>query len=318
MTRKGITRRELLRGSAALGCIAGVPLSIAASGIAGGTARQQSGAPGSSSTSPTVPSPLKPPKTGRIPVAYPLSAGVVDIDFTGPWAVFGSVMLPGGDMTSPFQQYSIAATKAPLVTGSGMTVVPDYTFETAPQPKVIVIPAEESSEAMLKWIRKASVGADLTMSICVGAIVLAKTGLLDGKRATTHHGAYKFFAETYPKVKLIRGVRYVEEGNIATAGGLSCGIDLAMRVVERYYGQHLAEDTVDNLEYQGPGWKDASSNAIYAQLPAGPSCPVCGMPSDAAKKVTATYKGKIYYFCRMGEACKAAFDADPNKFAEAS
>src|SRR5208282_5508368 len=176
----------------------------------------------------------------------------------------GSVMPPGGDMTSPFQQYSVAETKAPLVTASGLTIVPDYTFETAPQPKVIAIPAQEAPEAMLQWIRKSSVGTDVTMSVCVGAIVLARTGLLDGKSATTHHDAYKHFANEFPKVHLIRGVRFVEEGNLATSGGLACGIDLAMRVVERYFGRQVAEDTAYNLEYQGQGWKDPNSNAIYA------------------------------------------------------
>jgi putative intracellular protease/amidase len=133
--------------------------------------------------------------------------GVVDIDFTGPGAIFGSVMLPGGDMTSPFHQYSVAETKAPSVTGSGLTVVPDYTFETAPQPQVIVIPAQKDSAVMLQWIRKSSVGADVTMSVCVGAYVLAKTGLLDGKSATTHHDAYKDFTKEFPKVHVVRGAR---------------------------------------------------------------------------------------------------------------
>jgi len=259
-----MNRRELLKRSAAAGFIAAVPFSRAAEKMAGlGDAARIGGA--DSSGSATTPNPLKPPKSGRITVAFPLFRGVVDIDFTGPWAIFGSVMLPGGDMTSPFQQYSVAATRAPLVTESGLTIVPDYTFETAPQPKVIVIPAQKDSEAMLQWIRKSSAGADVTMSVCVGAFVLAKTGLLDGKSATTHHDACKDFADEFPKIRVVRGVRFVEEGNLATSGGLACGIDLAMRVVERYFGRQVAEDTAYNLEYQGRGWKDPNSNAIYAQ-----------------------------------------------------
>jgi transcriptional regulator GlxA family with amidase domain len=224
-------------------------------------------------------------------------------------------MLPGGDMTSPFHQCSVAETNAPLVTESGLTVVPDYTFETAPQPKVIVIAAQHASEAMLQWIRKSSVGADLSMSVCVGAFVLARTGLLDGKPATTHHDAYKDFTNEFPKVHLVRGVRFVEEGNLATAGGLASGIDLALHVVERYFGRKVAEDTAYNLEYQGQGWKDPNSNAIYAQAL---TCPVCGMPSDSAKKATSIYKGKTYYFCQMGEVCKGKFDAAPDKYTEQS
>lgn len=259
-----MNRRELLMRSAAVGFISAVPFSLAAKSIAGLGVPALIGHADSSGSAAAA-NPLKPSKSGTIAVAYPLSRGVVDIDFTGPWAIFGSVMLPGGDMTSPFHQYSVAETKAPLVTGSGLTVVPDYTFETAPQPKVIVIPAQKDSEAMLQWIRKSSVGADVTMSVCVGAYVLAKTGLLDGKSATTHHDAYKNFANEFPKVHVIRGARFIEEGNLATSGGLACGIDLAMHVVERYFGRQVAEDTAYNLEYQGQGWKDPNSNAIYAQ-----------------------------------------------------
>ncbi len=292
--------------------MAAVPFSLAAKRIAGLGASAYGA---DSSGSAAAQNPLKPPKSGSIPVAYPLSRGVIDIDFAGPWGIFGSVMLPGGDMTSPFHQYSVAETKAPLVTASGLTVVPDYTYETSPQPKVIVIPAQDASEARLQWIRKSSVGADLTMSVCVGAYVLARTGLLDGKSATTHHDAYKDFADEFPKVHLVRGVRFVDEGNLATSGGLASGIDLALHVVERYFGRKVAEDTAYNLEYQGQGWKDPNSNAIYAQAL---TCPVCGMPSDAAKKATSIYKGKTYYFCQMGEVCKGKFDADPGKYAEQS
>jgi putative intracellular protease/amidase/YHS domain-containing protein len=314
MRRREITRRELLQGSAALGCMAAVPISLAAKRVAGLNAAPSMGGVASSGSA-AAQNPLKPPASGRIPVAYPLSRGVVDIDFTGPWAIFGSVMPPSGDMTSPFQQYSVAATKAPFISESGLTVVPDYTFETAPQPKIIVIPAQNTSEAMLQWIRKSSVGADLTMSVCVGAFMLAKTGLLDGKSATTHHDAYKEFANEFPKIHVVRGVRFVEEGNLATSGGLASGMDLALHVVERYFGRKMAEDTAYNLEYQGQGWKDANSNAIYAQAL---TCPVCGMSSDAAKKATSVYKGKTYYFCQMGEVCKEKFDAAPDEYAEQS
>ena len=145
--------------------------------------------------------------------------------------------------------------------------------------------------------------------------MLAKTGLLNGKSATTHHDANKDFANQFPKLHVMRGVRFVEEGNLATSGGLASGIDLALHVVERYFGRKVAEDTAYNLEYQGQGWKDPKTNLIYAEAAAGLHCPVCGMPSDPEKKFTSFYKGKTYYFCKMGELCKGAFDADSDKFA---
>lgn len=260
-----MNRRELLKKSAALGFMAAAPALAVAEGFAGRDGAAGIGGVDQSQSAPTGNS-LTPPKNKTIPVAYPLSAGAVEVDLTGPWGVFGSVMLPGKEMVMPFHQYTVAESRAPLRTDSGLTVVPDYTFETAPQPKIIVIPAQGNApEAMLPWIRKASAGADVTMSVCVGAFTLAKTGLLDGKSATTHHSAYKHFADQFPKVHLVRGVRFVDEGNLATAGGLTCGSDLAMHIVERYFGRKLAEDTAYYMEYQSLGWKDPSSNMVYAR-----------------------------------------------------
>jgi len=258
-----MNRRELLKKSAALGFMVAAPAVIVGEGFAG--RGESAGIKGDQSDSKPAASPLTPPKSGTIPVAYVLSAGAVEVDFTGPWGIFGSVMLPGKDMVMPFHQYTVAESKAPLRTDSGLNIVPDYTFETAPQPKLIVIPAQHSSPEMVQWIRKGSAGTDVTMSVCTGAFVLAKAGLLDAKSATTHHSAYKRFADQFPKVHLVRGVRFVDEGSVATAGGLTCGSDLAMHIVERYFGRKLAEDTAYYLEYQSVGWKDPSSNVIYAR-----------------------------------------------------
>src|SRR5271170_8197395 len=120
------------------------------------------------------------------------------------------------------------------------------------------------------------------MSVCTGAFVLARTGLLSGKSATTFHQAFDSFAMQYPDIKLIRGARFVEDGNLASSGGLTSGMDLAFRVVERYYGRQAAERTAYLLEYQGKGWQDPNSNEIYARKVAAaadgrPLCPVCSM-----------------------------------------
>jgi len=149
-----------------------------------------------------------------------------------------------------------------------MKIVPDYTLSNVPAPKVIVIPAQSGdTPAALQWIRKVSAHADLTMSICTGAFLLAKTGLLSGKSATTHHDGYAELAGRYPDIHVKRGYRFVDEGNIASSGGLTCGIDLAFHVVERYFGRKRALSTAFNMEYQGKGWMDASGadNAVYAK-----------------------------------------------------
>jgi len=192
--------------------------------------------------------PLKPPAQGSIPVAFLVSEGAVIIDFCGPWEVFQDVNIPGRQ-DPPFRLYTVSETTAPIHASGGMKIVPDYTLANAPAPKVIVIPAQsQPSEAVLEWIRKSTKNTDVTMSVCTGAFVLAKTGLLSGKAATTFHAAFRPFAMQFPDIQLKRGARFVEDGNLATAGGLSSGIDLALRVVERYYGREVAQKTAYDME----------------------------------------------------------------------
>jgi transcriptional regulator GlxA family with amidase domain len=262
--------------------------------------------------------PLKPPAQGSILVAFVISKGAQVIDFTGPWEVFQDVMVPGRT-DHPFHLYTVSESTSPIHASGGMKIVPDYTFENAPTPKVIVIPAQsEPSEATLEWIRKATKTTDVTMSVCTGAFVLAKTGLLSGKAATTYHGAFVRFANQFPDIHLKRGARFVEDGNLATAGGLSSGIDLALRVVERYFGRDIAQKTAYDLEYQGQGWMDPNSNQIYAEERVStnehPLCPVCGMGVDAATAPKSVFKGATYYFC--SDADKKTFDAGPDKFTD--
>ncbi len=263
---------------------------------------------------------LKPPDKGQIPVAFLISDGAVVIDFCGPWEVFQDVMIPGSD-EMPFHLYTVAETKKPIRTSGGMQIVPDYTIQNAPPPKVIVIPAQSApSPTILEWIRKSSKTTDVTMSVCTGAFVLAKTGLLNGKSATTYHGAFGSFAMKFPDIELKRGARFVENGNLATAGGLSSGIDLALRVVERYYGREVAKKTAYNMEYQGEGWMNPDSNQIYATSPVStpehPLCAVCGMDVDPTIAPKSVFKGATYYFCSEND--KKTFDAAPEKFITAA
>jgi YHS domain-containing protein len=154
------------------------------------------------------------------------------------------------------------------------------------------------------------------MSVCTGAFVLARSGLLSGKAATTYHGAFERFAMEFPDIQLKRGARFVESGNLATAGGLSSGIDLALRVVERYFGREVAQRTAYDLEYQGEGWMNPESNQLYATAPVStaehPLCAVCGMDVDPKNAPKSIFKGATYYFCSDDD--KKTFDAAPDKF----
>lgn len=210
--------------------------------------------------------PLKAPPAGNgvMNVAVIVSQDTVLIDFTGPWEVFANTMFDskgrpwkgGDDMIMPFHLYTVSDSQKPISAG-GLMVIPDYTFENAPKPRIIVIPAQMGrSEAQKKWLLENSKTADVTMSVCTGASMLAAYGLLDHQQATTHHMALQDMQAKYPRVEFVSGTRFVENDKVSTAGGLTSGIDLALHVVERYYGRETAQATADYLEYTGQLWKD--------------------------------------------------------------
>ena len=302
-------RRTIFQSWAALGVTAVLPRITNA--VSGDTASKSIGTK-DIATGARLPVPAQ----GRIPVAFLLSTDARVVDFAGPWGVFECVNAPNMD-GSPFQLYTVAESTAPLKVSGGMQIVPDYTLAHAPQPKVIVVPAQaEPTEAMLAWLRRVSRDTDLTMSVCDGSYVLAKAGLLNGKAATAHHGALTRLAADFPDISFKRGARFVDAGNISTSGGLTCGIDLALHVVERYYGREVAEKTATMLEYQGLGWKDPNSNVAFLKSPVStdehPICPVCDMEVDKNSSPTEVYRGRKYYFCSGAD--KRRFDQSPEKF----
>jgi len=313
-----ITNRRLLNPTAELGLLAAITLLVLGELSGANPAKAPSASEGNQAIVTT--NQLKPPAQGSIPVAFLISDGAQVIDFTGPWEVFQDVMVPGR-ADRPFRLYTVSESTAPIHTSGGMKIVPDYNFENAPAPKVIVIPAQSKpSEATLEWIRKSTKAVDVTMSVCTGAFVLARTGLLSGKPATTYHGAFATFANEFPDIHLKRGARFVEDGNLATAGGLSSGIDLALRVVERYFGREAAQRTAYDMEYQGQGWTNPESNQVYASAPVStaehPLCPVCGMDVDPKTAPKSVFKDTTYYFCSDDD--KKTFDAAPDKFVSAN
>ncbi|HEY2680082.1 MAG TPA: DJ-1/PfpI family protein [Candidatus Udaeobacter sp.] len=315
MNARTINRIELVYRAARFGFLLALGALALSALFATGAPVKTDNRPNSNAASTNTTS-LKPPEEGQIPVAFLISDGAVVIDFCGPWEVFNDVVVPS-KKEMPFRLYTVAETKKPIRTSGGMQIVPDYTIENAPSPKVIVIPAQSQPSApVLEWIRKSSKTTDVTMSVCTGAFVLAKTGLLNGKSATTYHGAFGRFATQFPDIQLKRGARFVENGNLATAGGLSSGIDLALRVVERYYGREVARKTAYDMEYQGEGWMNPDSNQTYAtpltSTAEHPLCAVCGMDVDPKVAPKSVFQGLTYYFC--SEDDKKTFDAAPDKY----
>lgn len=199
-----------------------------------------------------------------VKVAFVLSEDAVPIDFAGPWEVFSNVHLPDNgesmDERMPFKLYTVGASTAAIrTTGNhhpGMAITPDYSFDNAPEPDIVVVPAQRGAPGLSAWLRKVHERHTTIVSICTGAFKLAAAGLLDGKTATTHHGATQDLATRYPKLQVVSGVRFVKaDDKIYTSGGLSAGIDLALHLVEQRYGRAVAQQTAKVLEYEGTGWK---------------------------------------------------------------
>lgn len=195
------------------------------------------------------PTPIPVPKDGKIKVAFVISPGANVIDLSGPWETLQDMVLPSGD--SPFQLFTIAETTEIVEMTGGMRIEPTYSFSGLPfYPNVVVVGAQRNrSETFLQLLRDMQGKVDLTMSICTGAFKLALSGILDGRSATTHHDFYDRFATQFPKVHLVRGERFVDNGNIITAGGLTSGISAALHVISRYFTPASALATARYMEF---------------------------------------------------------------------
>jgi transcriptional regulator GlxA family with amidase domain len=196
-----------------------------------------------------APAPL--PKRDRVKVAFMIGEHANVIDTAGPWEVFQDVV--SDDVGC--ELYTVAPTSELLEMTGGLLVKPNYSIDDAPQPHVIVVPAHRSTTKSREWLAAASAGTDVTMSVCTGAFQLARAGLLKGIPATTHHQFFDSFAKEFPDVELRRGLRFVDSGRIATAGGLTSGVDLALHIVARYWGVEVAQATAAYMEYTSDAWK---------------------------------------------------------------
>jgi transcriptional regulator GlxA family with amidase domain len=195
----------------------------------------------------TAANPIVAPKSGPINIAFVAGENANVMDIAGAWEVFQDVD------QMPFRSALVSDTKNPFHATNGLMMTPLFSFDDAPQPNIIVMGAQgQHTPRKIAWIRQAAAKADVVMSVCTGAFLLAKTGLLDGLQTTTHHDFYDKFEKQFPKVRLVRGPRYVENdgGRICSAGGITSGIELALRVVARYFGDDAAARTAYYMEYR--------------------------------------------------------------------
>jgi copper(I)-binding protein/putative intracellular protease/amidase len=187
-------------------------------------------------------------------VAILIFDGVQIIDYTGPYEVFGAAGL---------EVFTVAASAATITTNMGMKVTPHYTLDDAPGADVLLIPGggvipTQQDPRVLKWIQERSKQAQYVLSVCNGAFILARTGLLDGLTATTTAGLIDGLPTVAPKVRVVRDQRYVDNGKFITTAGLSSGIDGALYVVSKLFGQARAQLTALRIEYD---WKGDSTYA---------------------------------------------------------
>ncbi|MBV8368943.1 MAG: DJ-1/PfpI family protein [Candidatus Eremiobacteraeota bacterium] len=188
-------------------------------------------------------------RAGQRLVAVVVTEGATVIDFAGPWEVFEATPLPSRDDQAAFYLYLVGPSMSAVEATGGMQLLPRYTFANAPRPDVVVVGAQRGAPELIPWLQSQAKGGALMMSVCTGAFKLAQAGLFDGKRATTHHDYYDAFEKQFPKVKLVRGPRFVDEGQVVSAGGLTSGMNLALHVVERLHGKKHADNVAAYLEF---------------------------------------------------------------------
>jgi copper(I)-binding protein/putative intracellular protease/amidase len=188
------------------------------------------------------------PNQPRTRVAILIFNGVQIIDYTGPWEVFGQ---------AGFDVYTVAEKTDAITTAMGMKVIPNYSFENSPQPGILVVPGgnvlqSQKDPKTLKWVQERAEGAEIVLSVCNGAYILAKAGLLNGLTATTTAPLIDGLALAAPNIKVVHDKRFVDNGKVITTGGLSSGIDGALHVVSRLLGRGRAQSVALGIEYD---WK---------------------------------------------------------------
>lgn len=182
------------------------------------------------------------------------------LDFAGPFEVFSRTRLEPGLNSrrspegAPFNVYSVAQTAAPIIATGGLEIRPKYDFANCPRVDLLVVPGGWGtrklldSDEILSWIKKAAESGAKITSVCTGALLLAKAGLLKNKAATTHWGALETLAAIDPTIE-VRRKRYVDHG-IVTSAGISAGIDMALYVVSELFGPSVSADTARYMEYE--------------------------------------------------------------------
>jgi transcriptional regulator GlxA family with amidase domain len=183
------------------------------------------------------------------------------LDFCGPFEVFSATRLNEEkrlDEPSPFEVSLISESLSPVTTTGGMKVMPRYAFDNCPPIDILVVPGgwgtrkELNNPVLLDWLRKQAAEVETLTSVCTGSMLLGFAGLLDGLHATTHWRSLDWMRDSFPEVVVEYEQHVVSDGNVFTSAGISAGIDMALKVVVRYYGEKIAKAAATHMEYRFP------------------------------------------------------------------
>ncbi|GIP44394.1 AraC family transcriptional regulator [Paenibacillus sp. J45TS6] len=187
-------------------------------------------------------------------VAVLLYEHVDGLDFCGAFDVFATA----SDWGKDFYTYTVSEKSELINTISSFTVAPKYNFSDCPKPDILVVPGgigartEMNNSELTSWIRRTSENSEIVLSICTGALLLAKANLLSGLKVTTNQRAMDLLAQVAPKdCEILRDVRYVDNGKIVMSAGVTAGMDASLHVVSKLLGEERAVETASRLEY---GW----------------------------------------------------------------
>lgn len=174
------------------------------------------------------------------------------LDFAGPFEVFS--VTSQELKQNVFEVFTVA--EKPIVKArGGLSINAAYALDNCPQPDILIVPGGIGTRPLLKnetvlhWIQKTQENCEHLLSVCTGAMLLGKLGLLDGLPSTTHHTTFDEYQVIAPKTILIRNKRFVDNGKIVTSGGISAGIDMSLYMVEKLLGREAVEKTVKEMEY---------------------------------------------------------------------
>lgn len=183
------------------------------------------------------------------------------LDFCAPFEVFSVTRLDENSRaseSSPFEVVLVAPSLNAVVCTGGMKVVPDYCFANCPELDVLIIAGgvgtrrEMNNPAMLDFVAQHTGEVEILASVCTGALILGKSGLLDGLTATTHWRALALLQETCPAIQVIDDLHVVDHGKIMTSAGISAGIEMALYIVARLCNEDIARNTAQYMEYPYP------------------------------------------------------------------